>query len=102
MTSVYAETNGRYCLLSIQGHATGSEQVCAAVSGLVYALAGYLVNAANEQRALLYQERLESGDVLLEFSGDDRASAAFEMTVIGLRQIEKQFPDMVTVEILEK
>ena len=54
MTKVYAERDGNRCILSAQGHAIGSEQVCAAVSGLLYALAGYLTNAIRERYIEFY------------------------------------------------
>ena len=45
MPQVYAERDGQRCILSAQGHATGSVEACAAVSGILSALAGYVTNA---------------------------------------------------------
>ena len=84
MTQVYAERDGQRCILSAQGHATGSVEACAAVSGILYALAGYVTNAMRERYVEVYTWRMESGDVQLDFSGDDGTAAAFEMAVIGL------------------
>lgn len=102
MTWVYAElAEGRYHL-SARGHATGSEQGCAFISGILYALAGYLVNAEAEGHARIGRLKLEPGDVAIRAEGDGRVGAAFDMAVIGLRQLEKQHPELVRVEIAEK
>ena len=101
MTQVYAERSGNRCILSAKGHATGSVEVCAAVSGILYALAGYLANAIRERYIEFYENRMEEADVLLDFNGDDCATAAFEMAVIGLAQIGQQHPGLLQVEYTE-
>ena len=68
------------------GHATGSEQMCAAVSGIMMALAGYLVNHNNKG---IRHMNLASGNNLIVFKGSD---AAFEMAKIGLLQIAQSYP----------
>ena len=101
MTTGYAELEGGRCLLTLDGHATGSPDVCAAVSGLVYALAGYLSNAELEGRAEVYALELESGKVRIHCHGDDRVTAACEMAIIGLRQLEKAHPDLLQMDLQE-
>lgn len=59
MTQVYAERDGQRCILSAQGHATGSVEACAAVSGILYALAGYVTNAMRERYVEVYTWRME-------------------------------------------
>lgn len=102
MTKVYAERDGERCILSAQGHATGSVEACAAVSGILYALAGYLTNALRERYVEFYTWKMESGDVQLDFNGDKSTAAAFEMAVIGLSQIAQAHPEQVRVEFLEE
>lgn len=102
MTSVYAERDGRRCILCAQGHATGSPEVCAAVSGILYALAGYLTNAQEARGLELRHYTMESGDVLLDFNRDDGAVAAFEMAVIGLKQVEKAYPEYLSISYREE
>lgn len=97
MTSVYAERDGNRYTIAAQGHATGSPEVCAAISGILYALAGYVRNA-DDGSTLAYYERLESGIVDLSFRGGPGAEGAFDMAVIGLKQIEAQYPDFLRVE----
>ena len=76
-------------LVSVQG--------CAYLSGILYSLAGYLVNAAEEGFVQVEELRLDSGDALVRFRGDSRGQAAFDMAVIGLKQLEKSCPELVKV-----
>ncbi len=101
MTKVYAERDGNRHILYARGHATGSPEVCAAISGILYALAGYVRNA-DDNSTLAYSYRLESGDVALDFRGGADARGAFEMAVIGLKQIEAKYPTLLSVEIREE
>lgn len=101
MVKVYAEHDGSRYLLSAQDHATGSEQVCAAVSALVYAFAGYAANAKEQGRAEVYSMRLDSGKALIHCSGDQAVGAAFDTVVLGLMQVALSSPDYLTVEMGE-
>jgi len=101
MTRVYAERDGNRYSIFANGHATGSPEVCAAVSGILYALAGYVRNASDGS-TLAYDEKLESGNVRLHFRGGAGAGGAFDMAVIGLKQIAAQYPDFLRVEYREE
>lgn len=96
MTKVYAERDGNRHLLYAKGHADGSEKACAFISGIIFSLAGYLENAEGHVESLSY--RTEPGDAAFECIGDECVTAAFEMAVIGLLQMEKAFPLYVRVE----
>lgn len=99
MTHILAKSgNGRYYIRA-EGHATGSRTVCAAISGLVYALAGYLQNSCGIRTEC---ERLTDGYAELIFSGGDDAEAVYSMCLIGLLQIEEQYPEYIEVEYSEK
>ena len=110
MTTIYAERDGNRCILSAKGHARadGAEdgealegvQVCAAVSALLYALAGYLANAMEDpmRRLEMFSHRLDSGDVYLDFAGDLECMAAFEAVVVGLAQVARRYPARVKLE----
>lgn len=99
MTRVYCEKNGNWYTVTAKGHATGSQEVCAAVSSLLYALAGYV---KNEKKSLSSAEwSIDSGDVFVLFRGGEKARAVFDMTVIGLLQIEKSHPEYIRVERME-
>lgn len=99
MTRIYVEPQRPHCLLSAQGHAMGSEAVCAAVSGILYALAGYLAchEKADRRRHVMAPAR-----ALLEYDGDEGVEAAYTMAAIGLLQIEKAYPEQIKVTIKEK
>lgn len=99
MTQVCAQRSGNRCILSAKGHATGSVEVCAAVSAILYALAGYLANAVHERYIEFYEHRMEEADVMFDFSGDECTAAAFEMAAIGLAQIAKAHPEYIVVEM---
>lgn len=98
MTRIYAEQDGQRCTISARGHATGSVEACAAISGILYALAGYVTNAQQERPIEVYTWIMESGKVLLDFNGDGETAAAFEMAVIGLLQIAQAHPEQVCME----
>lgn len=95
MTFVYCEKNGNQYTITAKGHATGRPEVCAAVSGLLYALAGYLENGEGIGRL---HGRIEPGDFSVTFDGDGLAMAVYNMTLIGLLQIEKSHPEYIQVE----
>ena len=99
MTTIQARrsSGGFRCAIRASGHATGSEKACAAVSAILYALAGYLKNAEADRRLPV----LESGDAVLDFWADEEAKGAFEMAVIGLAQVAKAEPERVSVRICE-
>ena len=101
MTQVYAELEGGRCLLALDGHATGSPEMCAAISGIVYALAGYLSNGERDGFAEVYHMELESGRVRIHCRGDDRVTAACEMAIIGLGQLGKARPDLIQMDLQE-
>lgn len=84
---------GMAYFLEAKGHATGSEKVCSGVSAILYALAGWIIN--NDDKLLYHRERLTSGDAYIEFWGGTEAQTAYDMAVIGLRQIEKKYPEYI-------
>ena len=94
MTQVYLEQDGRRFMVSCQGHATGSAEACAAVSCLVYTLAGWLHNTA----VLVLKKKLEDGNALIQFSGNDAAETAFDMICVGFLQLQAQYGDFISVD----
>lgn len=88
---------GRYRLRA-KGHATGSSEVCAAVSALVYALGGYLLALERSDGALESALRLDSGDAEIEAAGGEAVRAAFHMAEAGLRQLARKYPELVGVD----
>lgn len=94
MTQVYLEQNGRRYMVSCQGHATGSVEACAAVSCLVYTLAGWLRNTSVQ----VVKEKLEDGDALIQFHGGVAAETAFDMITVGFLQLQAQYGDYISVD----
>ena len=94
MTQVSFGRGTRRQTLRLTGHATGSEQVCAAISGIVYSLLGYLDNQPEEA-----ETREEPGYALASDGRGAALDAAFDMAVIGLLQIAQEFPDHVKVTV---
>ena len=82
-------------LLTVNGHAgysrSGDDIICAAVSGIVYALVGYLANECEGVRISALRQGLASVEC-----GSD-GDAAMRMAYIGLLQLAITYPDFVRV-----
>jgi len=94
MTRACLNIDGNRFLLTMDGHAAGSETVCAACSAVAYALAGYLANAGDHV-VELRENIMESGRACLICRGDACVEAAYRMAGIGLEQIAKRYPDFL-------
>lgn len=79
MTRVYLEQDGRRFLVSCQGHATGSTEMCAAISCLVQTLDGWL----DQEECAVTERKVEPGTAVLRFSGGARCKAVFDLLVTG-------------------
>lgn len=99
MTNVYARKHGNSFLLKAEGHAVGAPEVCAAVSGLLYALAGYIENRPDSVEDV--HIKLESADAEFRFRGSDAAEAVFLSTVIGLAQLAEARSAFISVDYRE-
>lgn len=98
MTKISIRSGGGRHILTAQGHAAGSVEVCAAISGILYALEGFLLA---EESAKLNRRRMESADVLLDCSGGERVEAAYEVAAAGLARLTETYPALVDLEIEE-
>ena len=98
MTKVYSERDGNRYILSARGHSTGSPEVCAGVSAILYALLGFLENCPDKE--IFYRET-GSGHVTLDCQGGATVRAAFDMANIGLLQIQAKHPDYISVDCVE-
>lgn len=88
--------DGKNLTLSLYGHATGSPEVCAAISGIAGALAGWVLNHPGAEPATI---RLEDGEAYIRAVRPDlRCRVAFEMAEIGLLQIARQYPEFLAFE----
>lgn len=92
----------RYSIL-FDGHATGSAEVCAGISALMFSLEGYLRN--HEDELFIHSAKLdEPGFGFISFELEDPAkniTGAFEMAAIGLLQIAESYPEFCEVNLNE-
>lgn len=96
MTVVTISQQGITYEIEAKGHASGKDPApCAGITAILGALAGYLENAGLSEKEYV---KLEPGDAHIIFSGGDTANAVFEMAVVGLLQIEMQYPGYIKVE----
>lgn len=84
--------------LEMTGHAgysdAGNDIVCAAASAIVQTFMGWLGNFRRGK----YKQSAESGRVRLEGKLSANTQAVFRSALIGLLQLERQYPDHVSVE----
>lgn len=95
MVEIVFEEAGNRFYLAMYGHAgynPGNDVVCAGVSAIIYALAGYIANAEGLK---VNSDKYEPGEAEFDVEGDARQ--AFEMAYIGLAQISQEYPDNVQV-----
>lgn len=96
MTQVTARREGGDYTLVMEGHATGSPQVCAGASSIASSLKNYL---RNEKNVVVHQIVEGSGRFEARFSGAEAAEAAWKMAVIGLISLSKAAPEIVKVDV---
>lgn len=94
MTHVYIEQDGDRYTICAKGHATGSTEMCAAVSALLYTLAGWLRNSDTET----ITARLDPGDACLMFRGAADAQTAFDLMTVGFLQLAASSPELISAE----
>ena len=92
MISVTYEKSGETRELRCSGHAwynPGNDVVCAAVSALCGALIATLLKHRDDFKSFLYEE--DKGECRVICTGE-AAAPYFEVTMVGLLKIEKEFP----------
>lgn len=100
MIRVWYRREGDSHSLKMDGHADyaghGEDIVCSGVSAIVCALLGWLENNSEDLSYCDYEA--ESGSVHIDCEGGERTAAVFEMTAIGLLQIEDSYKDHLEIE----
>ncbi len=99
MTKIKFKQRGNKYTVEAKGHATGSEIACAGVSAVMYALAGYLINAERAGKVYDVSGHLKPADAVQEWCGGEAAEAAYEMATIGLMQIAESYPQYVKIAV---
>lgn len=90
----------RYAMI-FDGHATGSAEVCAGISALMFSLEGFLNNHEDEL-FLLSCKTDKPGWAYIMFELEDpspKIKGAFELIVIGLLQIQESYPEYCEVTV---
>ena len=84
--------------LSVTGHANydeyGKDIVCAGVTAITYALACYIADKLDDDRADI---SMDDGAVYIVCEDDDNIAAAFEMALIGYDLIARKYPEYVAL-----
>ena len=95
----YAEDEGSH-ELSVDGHAGyaehGRDIVCAACSGITFALLAYL-EENQEHLTDVSGQIVEPGRFYIACKGTEKIATAFHMALLGLRKISSQYPDHVSI-----
>jgi len=93
LTEVTLDKAGeRYSVIAV-GHAD-TEAACAAVSTLIFTLAGYLHNIP----CRIMEEKLDSGDAKISWRGRQKdARCAFDMAAVGFMQLAQSYPTAARV-----
>lgn len=95
MTQVYLEHDGGTYAINARGHATGSTEVCAAVSCLLYTIAGWL----NNRPEIGGIQRLEDGSAsIVFFDREPSTKTVFELAQVGFLQLAASYPEYISVE----
>lgn len=101
MTRVWFEESAQSLRLYISGHADydhhGSDIVCAAASALGFALLGFLED--RDDGGVDYDYLAESGRMDITAAKTPETETAFELTMIGLMQMARKYPNNVRVTI---
>ena len=93
-----AKHKGGLYALSVRGHAAGSVPVCAAISTVTQALAGYLTRHQTE-RFDIEELTLRGGEAEIRFRSKDPAAAdaVWEMSAGMLQWLARRNPEYIRV-----
>ena len=100
MIRAYFIDDGDELELAVEGHAGyaehGRDIVCAACSGITYALLAFL-EEYGEEATDIAGPVVDSGCFYIACKGTETIRAAFNMAALGLLKIASQYPGHVTI-----
>lgn len=107
MTRITAERGGGVYGFRAEGHSSASAE-CNYITGVLYAYAGYLLNATARGMAAVLD--FKTGEASMCVVGcciggvrsDWELGAAWEAAYIGLLQLEKAKPEAIRIELNDK
>lgn len=98
MTKVSISQTDGHTMITAYDHATGSAQVCSAISCLMYTLEGWLRN--NEKKVKNHRAVFNDGYAVVEFDAKDyEVYTVLGFVILGLMQIEKTYEDYLKTRI---
>ena len=98
MTKISITQADGHITVTAYDHATGSSEVCSAISCLMYTLEGWLKN--NEKKVKNHRATFEDGYAVVEFDVKDYAVyTVLGFVIIGLMQIEKSYEGYLKTQI---
>ena len=102
MIRVNYKREGSLHILEMDGHANyaghGGDIVCAGASAIVCSLMGWLEN--NNEDLTYCDCDAHSGSLRIQCEGGERTEAAFDMTLIGLLQIEDRYKSHMRIKTI--
>lgn len=93
MTTVTIRRDNGMVEIKAEGHATPRNDVCNAVTTLMYSIAAW---AENYTRGALHS--FEAGDAWITFSASPEADTICDFAELAFAQLEKNFPDSVRLK----
>lgn len=93
MTHVQIKHVGEKSTIICEGHATGSREMCAAVSCLVYSTIGWLNNSD-----CIHAEQIKPGYAEISFAGKG-TDVLCQFLTVGFLQLEQYDSEHISVEI---
>lgn len=94
MTSVSLVNNRNSYIIRAIGHATGSTEVCAAVSCLMYTLAGWV-----EQKPERGVYDISDACAFIYLVRSEATEAIYELSRIGFLQLAESYPEFIRVGV---
>ena len=88
--------------IKVRGHATGSVEVCAAISALCYTLAGWLdvhSDLCDNKHITLKDANADITFEVIPSADTDKLDTAYEMFLCGMEMIAKSYPEFLQFEV---
>ena len=95
MTQVNLTQDGNRYTVTATGHATGSVEMCAAISSLLYALEGWLANSS----VIVLERKMDDADVRFVFVGGKSCETVFDMVTIGFLRLQETDRNRIKVDV---
>ena len=98
MTKVSITHTDGHTMITAYDHATGSSEVCSAISCLMYTLEGWLIN--HESLVKNHRAVFEDGYAVVEFDAKSyEVYTILGFVILGFMQIENTYSDYIKTKI---